>query len=165
MTDHPADEPQKPDSEKGEQESTPTGGDYNVVLGPPPPGSIGSGNVYIRDADARGNVSHNSPESEAVGFAAHAGPGGKAFGAFASAGGESELVPLLQELVATLQGAGDEKGAETTAELIAEALSANPDANIIGRTWGVAKAAATLNGATALALKVEPLIHSLLNAL
>jgi hypothetical protein len=46
-----------------------------------------------------------------------------------------------------------------------EVQSSKPDTGIIRRTWDAAKAAATLNGATTLALRVEPLIRSLLHAL
>lgn len=148
-----------------EEEPAPAAGDFNVVLGLPPHGSIGSGNVYIRDADARSNVIHNSPESEAYGFGAHAGPGSKAFGAFANAGGEPKLLPLLQQLVATLQEAGDGEGAASAAELMVQVQSSKPDAGVIARAWQVAKAAATVNGATTLALQVEPIVHSMLRAL
>ncbi len=165
MTDRLPNEPRKPDEKEDEKEPVPTAGDFNVVLGPPPHGSIGSGNVYIRDTDAHGNVTHNSPESEAYGFGARASWGGKAFGAFANADGEPELLLLLQQLVAALQEAGNDEGAGAATQLMVEVQSSKPDAGVIGRTWGAAKAAATLNGATTLALRVEPLIHSLLQAL
>ena len=110
MTDRLPNEPRKPDDKEDEKEPAPTAGDFNVVLGPPPHGSIGSGNVYIRDADAHGNVIHNSPESEAYGFGARASRGGKAFGAFANADGEPELLTLLQQIVAALQEAGNDRG-------------------------------------------------------
>ena len=165
MTHRPPDEPRTPDDKEDGEEPAPTSGDFNVVVGPPPRGSIGSGNVYIRDADAHGNVIHNSPESEAYGFGARAGPSGKAFGAFANAGAQPELLPLLQQLVAALQKAGDGEGTTAVTQLMTEVQSSEPDAGIIKRTWDTVKAAATVNDATAVVLRVEPLIHSLLQAL
>lgn len=158
----PPNEPDEPD-EPEEPDEPPTAGDYNVVLGPPPPGSIGSGNVYVRDADARGNVMHNGPEAEAIGFGAQAGPGGKSIGAFSGATGETELIPLLRDLVAALQTAGDGDGAAAATDLVRQVQSRQPNAGAIARAWEIANGAATLNGLTTLALRIEPLIHALLH--
>lgn len=100
------------------------------------------------------------PWSEQAPLILATGTGGVAIGAGARAGGD--LSSFLLELAVGLQTAGESGAAAAATELSTEISSADPDRNIVQRTWGAIKVGATAHEFGALLAQIEPLIRHLL---
>ena len=130
-----------------------------VVIGHVPAHTeVGDGSVIIGATDSHGNTIINQPM--AVGRGATAGPGSIAIGAFAGAG----LLPLSSALVADVHQLAELVAQQNSAiissefeKFRAELAQDNPRRSAVMGAWEGVKAAATINGAHALLLKLSEL--------
>jgi hypothetical protein len=134
-------------------------GDDNVVVGKAPR-RMGSRNTIVNATDEHGNVIVNKGPT-AIGHRAQADGDGIAIGT--EAGASPDLPALLRAFAGQMEEAGDPEAAATTATLIAELESPEPDRNIVGRLWGGIKIAATAHEFAGFIAQAEPLIRHLLS--